>query len=128
MGKRINAVPINPWRFLQILVDTLRNARTKIIKQGKITVYLKETGLFPPLAIYLIRTGEESDQLAQMLLTVAQTFDGELRERADGLAALLNPIMMLVMGGIVGFIVMAIGTPIMQMGDVAAASVKGFGP
>lgn len=110
-----------------ILVDTLRNAREKIIKQGKITIYLKEAGLFPPLAIYLIRTGEESDQLAQMLLTVAQTFDSELREQADGLSSLLNPIMMLIMGGIVGFIVMAIGTPIMQMGDVAAASVKGFG-
>ncbi len=108
----------------RILIQALQDARDKIIKQGKITVYLKETGLFPPLALYLIRTGEESGQLGSMLLTVAQTFDSELREKADGLTALLNPIMFLITGFIVGFVVIAIGKPIMQLGDVAAAGVK----
>lgn len=108
----------------KILVYTLQEARDKIIKQGKITLYLKETKLFPPLALYLIRTGEESGQLGAMLLTVAQTFDSELREKADGLTALLNPVMFVVTGVIVGFVVIAIGKPIMQLGDVAAAGVK----
>jgi len=111
----------------RILVSTLEAARDKIIKQGNIATYLKETGLFPPVALYLIRTGEESGQLSQMLLTVATTYDTELRERADGLAEKLNPIMIIIMGGIVGFVVMAVGKPIMQFGDIASAGVKGFG-
>jgi type II secretory pathway component PulF len=101
----------------RIIVDTLLRARDKIIKQGKITIYLKETGLFPPVAIYLIKTGEESGQLAQMLLAVANNYDIELRYAADGLATRLNPFMIIVMGVIVGFVVLAIGKPIMSMGD-----------
>jgi len=106
----------------RIIVDTLQAASEKIVKQGKITVYLKETGVFPPVALYLIKTGEESGQLAQMLLTVARTYDAELREAADGLAARLNPLMIVVMGGVVGFIVLAIGGPIMKMTEVIKQS------
>ena len=59
----------------RILADALRQARDKIIKQGKIAEYLKQTGVFPPIAIYLIRTGEETGQLDQMLLTVAKNYE-----------------------------------------------------
>lgn len=107
----------------RVLVDTLHAAREKIIQQGRITIYLKETGLFPPVALYLLRTGEESGQLGHMLLTVAQTYDAELRETADQLAAQLNPIMLLVMGGIVAFVVVAIGKPILSMGDMVQQGV-----
>lgn len=110
----------------KILIDALTAARDKIIKQGKITIYLKETGLFPPIALHLIKTGEESGQLAQMLLTVADTFDQEVREAADSLTDKLQPVMTLVMGAIVGFVVMAIGGPMMKLGDIAGAQVKGF--
>lgn len=103
----------------RILVDALREARDKIIKQGNISLYLRNTGLFPPVALYLIRTGEESGQLGQMLLTVAQTFDREVSERADRLSDSLGPIMIVVMGGLVGLVVLAIGKPIMQLSDLA---------
>jgi len=109
----------------RILVAALTVARDKIIKQGNITVYLQETKIFPPIALYLIKTGEESGQLGQMLLTVAQTFDVEVREAADGLAEKLQPVMTLVMGGIVGFVVMAIGGPIMKLGDLVSAGSSG---
>jgi len=108
----------------RVLIATLQTARDKIIKQGKITVYLKETGIFPPLALYLMKTGEESGQLGEMLTTVAQTYDAEMLESTDTITETLNPIMVIVMGLVVGFVVMAIGTPIMQLGDVAGASMK----
>jgi type II secretory pathway component PulF len=108
----------------RILVDALREARDKIIKQGNISLYLRNTGLFPPVALYLIRTGEESGQLGQMLLTVAQTFDREVNERADKLSESLGPVMVVVMGLIVGIIVLAIGQPIMQMSDIAGAGLE----
>lgn len=111
----------------RILVDALREAREKIIKQGNITLYLRNTGLFPPVALYLIRTGEESGQLGQMLLTVASTFDGEVRERADALSESLGPIMIVVMGVIVGVIVLAVAQPIMQLSDIAGSGLSEAG-
>jgi type II secretory pathway component PulF len=103
----------------RILADTLREARDKIVKQGKITQYLKQTNIFPPIAIHLINTGEQSGQLDSMLLTVAHNYEVELSELIDGLTAKLSPIMLIVMAAIVGFIVAAVALPIMQMGQLA---------
>lgn len=108
----------------RVLVDTLNEARENIIKQGKIADYLKQTKLFPPLAIYLISTGEKSGQLDTMLLTVAQTYEVELQEKADVFAASLKAAMPLVMGLIVGFVVYAIAKPIMGLSEAAEKSSK----
>lgn len=102
----------------RILVDTLTEAKEKIIKQGKITPFLKETGLFPPIAIYLINTGEQSGNLDYMLLTVAKNYDDELTEFTDSLTSKLDPIMTIGMGLIVGFIMFAIMGPMISMYDM----------
>lgn len=91
----------------RILADTLRQAREKIIKEGRIADYLQQTGIFPPIAIYLIKTGEETGKLDEMLLLVAQNYEADLSEYADGLTALLEPIMMLVVAVVVGFVVVS---------------------
>ena len=101
----------------RVLADALREARDKIIKQGKIAQYLKQTGIFPPIATYLISTGEQTGQLDKMLLTVAQNYEQELSEYADGLSAKIGPILLIVMAVIVGFIVIALMLPMTQMGD-----------
>lgn len=102
----------------KILVDILQQARENIIKQGKIAEYLKQTNLFPAVAIYLINTGEKSGQLGQMLLTVADTYEKELRELADSFSTILNAAMPAVIGLVVGFIVLSIGLPMMSMGEL----------
>lgn len=102
----------------KILAQALEQARDKIVKQGKISQYLKQTNLFPPIAIYLISTGEETGQLDKMLLTIATNYETELAEWADGLTAKLGPILLVIMGLIVGFIVLSIALPIMQMSEV----------
>lgn len=104
----------------RILVDSLEKAKENIIKQGKIAQYLKETQLFPAVAIYLINTGEQSGELDTMLLTVAQYYEDDLRETADGLASLLTPIMLLVMAAVVGFVILSIMMPIQQITSMAA--------
>lgn len=91
----------------RILSDTLSEARERIIKEGKIAEYLKQTGIFPPIATYLIKTGEETGKLDEMLLLVAQNYDADLSEYADGLTAMLQPIMMLIVALVVGFVVMS---------------------
>ncbi len=103
----------------QILKTALQEARDKIVKQGKITQYLKQTQMFPSMATYLIATGEESGNLDQMLLEVAKNYRIELEEKADNLAVLIQPVMLIITAAIVGFIVVAIALPMSQMGKVA---------
>lgn len=98
-----------------VLVKKLQEARDKIVKQGKMTPFLKETDIFPPMAIYLINTGEQSGNLDFMLLTVAQNYESELTELSDNLTSKLNPVMTLVTGAVVGFIMYAVMGPIFNM-------------
>lgn len=102
----------------KVLVTKLRAARDKIIKEGKIAKYLKETKLFPNIAIYMIQTGEQSGQLAQMLLTVGEDYDVELVELTDSLVAKLGPAMTMITGAMIAFIVVSIFLPIMEMGNL----------
>ena len=98
----------------RILADTLNEAKDKIVKQGKISQYLKQTEIFPSIAIYLINTGEQSGHLDQMLLTVAKNYEQELSELTDSLSSKIEPIMLLIMTGAVGFIVMSIMLPVVK--------------
>lgn len=98
----------------RILKDTLSKARDKIIKEGKIAEFLRQTNIFPPIATYLIRTGEESGQLGFMLSTVANNYEDDLSEYADSLASKLEPLMLMVMAVVVGFVVLSIAQPMMQ--------------
>lgn len=102
----------------RVLTQSLKDARDKIIKEGKIAPYLKQTGLFPPMAIYLINTGEQSGKLGFMLQTVAQNYEVDLMESSENLTVIIQPIMLLFMAVVVGFIVLAIMQPIMALGQL----------
>jgi len=106
----------------KVLSQTLKKARDNIIKQGKIAQYLKETHIFPPLAIYLINTGEQSGELGSMLTTVALNYENDLKDRADNLSALLNPIMLFVIAAIVGFVILAVIGPMQDLTNKANES------
>ena len=95
----------------RVLAEALRKARDNIVKEGKIAEYLQQTGMFPPIAIYLIKTGEQTGELSTMLLTVADTYEKDYVELIDKVTGLIAPVMLFVMAGIIGFIVMAIALP-----------------
>lgn len=99
----------------KVLANALEEARDKIIKQGRIAEFLKQTNVFPSIAIYLINTGEQSGQLDTMLLTVAENYEADLSEYADTLSSLLEPIMLLVMAVIVGFVVLSVVQPMFDL-------------
>lgn len=101
----------------RVLKSALEEAREKIIKEGKIAEYLKQTKIFPSMATYLIKTGEESGTLDEMLLSVGKTYEDDLSELADTLTPLLQPFITIFMAIVVGFIVMAIAMPIMNLGQ-----------
>ncbi|MFC1854905.1 type II secretion system F family protein [Candidatus Dependentiae bacterium] len=101
-----------------ILAEDLREARANIIKEGKIAKFLQQTGMFPPIAHYMIRTGEESGKLAQMLLQVGHDYEQEMEETIDALTEAISPVMTVVIGGVVLLIVLALFLPMMEMGNI----------
>lgn len=89
------------------------------IKKGEgITGPIQESGVFPPLAIHLLRVGEESGKLDNMLLQIAETYDREIKENVQRLVALFEPLMILVMGVIIGTIVVSMMWSIFSINDV----------
>ncbi len=97
-----------------ILAQALLRARENIIKQGRVTEYLKQTSIFPPVALYLINTGEQSGTLDQMLLTVAKNYEDELEDQIDVFTKALDPLLIIIMALVVGFVIFAIVLPMMQ--------------
>ena len=88
------------------------------IREGEsIAGPLKKSGDFPPLVTHMIAVGEKSGQLEQMLETVAKNYDTQVDTRVQALTSLLEPLMIVVMGGSVGFIAFAILMPLIQMND-----------
>ncbi len=102
----------------KVLASKLKDARDKIIKEGKIAQFLKETKIFPPIAIYLINTGEQTGELGFMLLTVAQNYEVELSDLTDNLTKKIEPIMIVIMALVVGTIIIAMVLPLVQMNQL----------
>ena len=92
---------------------------SKGAKEGKgIAAPLSETKVFPPLALSMIKVGEETGQLDSMLLKVATTYEKSLREALKRFMSLLEPLMILAMGLIIGFIVVSMLMAIFSITDL----------
>jgi len=103
-----------------VLEKVLTQARDEIREGEGIAPALKRSGQFPPLVTHMIAVGERSGQLEQMLIDVADAYDREASAAITRATAVLEPIMIVVMGGTVGFIVFSIMTPIMKMNEMGA--------
>ncbi len=101
-----------------ILEKTIDDVRDAVREGEDIATPLKRSGCFPPMVTHMIAIGEKSGQLEQMLTRVAISYEQQVQIRVGMLTSLLEPIMIVIMGGSVGFIVFAILTPIMQMSQL----------
>ncbi len=97
------------------IMRAIEVARDAIREGEDIAAPLKRSGQFPPMVIHMIAIGEKSGQLEQMLVRVATAYEARVDQRLKGLMSLLSPLLILAMGGAVGFIVFSILTPILQM-------------
>ena len=113
-------------KAMDIVKNVLDNAKlervvkdlSSSVREGEsIAAPLKKSGDFPPLVTHMIAVGEKSGQLEQMLETVAKNYDTQVDTRVQALTSLLEPLMIVVMGGSVGFIAFAILMPLIQMND-----------
>ena len=125
-----SGVPI--LQALNITRDTAGNviiadAVTKVhdaVKEGESIVHpLEASGVFPPMVISMVDVGEETGQLPEMLLKIAEVYDDEVDNAVEGLTSLLEPIMIVLLAVIVGTIVIALFMPLIdiikQMGGQA---------
>ncbi|MBM7581265.1 type IV pilus assembly protein PilC [Caldicoprobacter guelmensis] len=95
-------------RGLQYVQETAR-------KGGGISAPLEQLNLFPPMLIQMVRIGEESGTLDEMLLKTAEFYEGELETNLTRLTTLLEPMVIVLLGGIVAFIVLSIALPMFEM-------------
>ncbi len=117
-----SGVPI--LQALNITRDTAGNsviagAITKVhdsVKEGESIVHpLEASGVFPPMVISMIDVGEETGQLPEMLLKVAEVYDDEVDNAVAGLTSLLEPIMIVFLAVVVGTIVIALFLPLVSI-------------
>lgn len=98
-----------------VLAAAIQRARESVREGESIADPLRRSGLFPPVVVQMAAVGERSGELEKMLLKVADSFDRAVESRITALMSLMEPVIILVMGAIIGFIVIAILLPILQM-------------
>lgn len=79
---------------------------------------LQSAGVFPTMLVQMVAIGEESGALDSMLTKVAEFYEREVDDAVAGLSSLLEPLIMVILGGIIGTIVVAMYLPIFRMGSV----------
>lgn len=113
-------------KAMDIVKNVLDNAKlvqvivtaTGSIREGEsIAAPLKRSGDFPPIVTHMIAVGEKSGQLEQMLENVARAYDTQVETRVQAMTSLLEPLIIVFLGGAVGFIAFSILMPLIQMND-----------
>jgi type IV pilus assembly protein PilC len=93
-------------------LDRVRDA----IRTGEgIAAPMAEEDIFPPMTVQMIAVGEDSGSIDEMLAKVADFYDQEVEATTESLTTLVEPVMMLFLGGIVGFMVISLYMPIFKI-------------
>jgi general secretion pathway protein F len=101
------------------LSEVIEQARDAIREGESIAAPLKRSGEFPPLVHHMVAVGERSGALEEMLGNVADAYEDQVDTTVTALTSLLEPIMIVGMGGVVAFIVFSVLMPILQINTIA---------
>jgi len=99
----------------EIIGDAILEARARIREGDLIAAPLQRSKMFPPMVVQMITIGQESGSLEQMLQKVAEFYEGEVETALESLTSAIEPVMIVFMGGAVGFIVIAMFLPIVSV-------------
>ncbi len=102
-----------------LIQQAIEDAKRAVTEGESLAQTLKKSGHFPPTMIHMVAVGEKAGQLEQMLARIAETYESEVDTKLSRLTALLEPLMLVVMGGAVAFIVFSILQPIMDLGQLS---------
>ena len=114
-------------KAMDIVKNVLGNARLEqvvaeaigSIREGEsIADPLKRSREFPPMVTHMIAVGERTGQLEQMLENVSRAYEADVDTRVTALTSLLEPLLIVCLGGVVAFIAMSILMPLIQMNQL----------
>ncbi len=99
----------------RVIEETLMETRETVRRGESITTHLATSWVFPPMVTKMIGIGEKSGALETLLAKISDFYDEQVHAMVKGLTSLIEPIMLMVMGAVVGIIVLAIFYPILQL-------------
>ena len=99
-------------RFIAGALDSVKD---RVSRGGDIAEAIRKTGLFPPIVIHIMATGQMSGNIENGLMDIADMYDDEVEMTAKTLTSLIEPVILLIMGAVIGFIVLAILLPIFEI-------------
>jgi general secretion pathway protein F len=102
-----------------VVAKVLDTVHTRIVEGTDIATPIKKSGVFPPVVGYMIAVGEQSGQLEDMLDRVAEAYDEEVTVTTEKVTSLLEPVLIVSMAAVVGFIVISIMQPILKISDIS---------
>jgi type IV pilus assembly protein PilC len=104
----------------RVIQAAIMAARASIREGETISAPLRESNVFPPMVVQMISVGEETGALDDMLTRIADFYDSEVDTAVDALTSLIEPIMIVFMGGVVGGMVVAMYLPMFKLINVVA--------
>jgi type IV pilus assembly protein PilC len=99
----------------RVIAHAIESARSAIREGQKISAPLAQSGLFPGMVTHMIDIGEETGRLSDMLAKVSDFYDQEVENAVKALTSMIEPCLIVMMGGIVGFIAISIMSPIFKL-------------
>lgn len=105
-----------------ILEDAVDECRAAVKEGANLAEPLKRSGQFPPMVVHMISVGEQSGELESMLENIATAYETQIDSRITVMTALLEPIMIVSLGVVVGLIVFAVLMPMLQMNEILKQS------
>jgi type IV pilus assembly protein PilC len=103
-----------------VIAEAIMTARTSIREGETVSAPLKASGVFPPMVVQMISVGEQTGALDEMLTKIAVFYEAEVDTAVDTLTSIIEPCMIVVMGGIVGGMVVAMYLPMFKLISVVA--------
>ncbi len=98
-----------------VMKEAIDDAKERVSEGQSMVGPLKESGYFPPMVTHMIALGEKSGEVVQMLEIIAENYEDQVNTRLEGLTSILEPIMMVGLGGVVGFVVFAVIIPMLEL-------------
>ncbi|HON37799.1 MAG: type II secretion system inner membrane protein GspF [Desulfomonilia bacterium] len=102
----------------KVMEACIEDSIGEVMEGSSIAAPLKKSGVFPPIIVHMISTGEKSGTLEEMLAKAADAYEEDVETSVAGLTSILEPVMIVVMGLIVGSIVLAILLPMLEMSTI----------
>ncbi len=101
-----------------LYIESIKDVRVKVAEGATFGGCLGQTGIFPPLVVRMVSVGEDAGKVEVMLSKVADMYDTEVDGMLSTLTSLLEPLMILIMGVVMGFIVFAVLLPVLNLTSV----------